>query len=153
MPTDYRIQRDESGMLPLSRLEEKLAASRNYWIVSVRPDGRPHVMPVWGLWLDQAVMFSTDPSSRKGRNLAARAEVAVHLESGDDVVILEGRAEVVTDPGLLERFRDAYETKYEFRPDPGNPAHGVYRVLPARAFSWVEKDFPGTATRWQWSNV
>lgn len=150
MPSGYGVRPEQSGMLPLSRLDEKLAESRNYWIVSTRPDGRPHAMPVWGIWLEQSVLFSTDPSSRKGRNLAARPDIVVHLESGDDVVIVEGHAEEVADVGLLRRFADAYDAKYHFRPDLGNPAHGVYRVRPARAFSWLEKDFPGTATRWEW---
>jgi PPOX class probable F420-dependent enzyme len=150
MPAGYGIKREDAGMLALDRLDEKLAASRNYWIVSTRPDGRPHAMPVWGIWLEGSVMFSTDPTSRKGRNLSARPDVVVHLESGDDVVIVEGRAETVTDAALRTRFADAYEAKYQFRPDPGNPDHGVYQVRPVRAFSWLEKDFPVTATRWDW---
>lgn len=150
MPAGYGLKREDAGMLALDRLDEKLAASRNYWIVSTRPDGRPHAMPVWGIWLEGSVMFSTDPTSRKGRNLAARPDVVVHLESGDDVVIVEGRAEAVTDTALRTRFADAYEAKYQFRPDPGNPDHGVYQVRPVHAFSWLEKDFPVTATRWDW---
>ena len=74
----------------------------------------------------------------------------MHLESGDDVVIVEGVAEPVTDPAAVARFVEAYEAKYRFRPDPGNPAHGVYAVRPRRAFSWLEQDYPSTATRWRW---
>ena len=68
-------------------VEEKLRKARNYWVSSTRPDGRPHAMPVWGLWLAGAFFFSTDPQSRKGRNLAVNPNVVVHLESGDDVTI------------------------------------------------------------------
>lgn len=146
----YGISAHDDGLQSWSRFEDRAAQSRNYWIVTVGDDGRPHVMPVWGLWLDGRVYFSTDPSSRKGRNLRARPDVVVHLESGDDVVIIEGAVEPVTDEAAIARFVEAYDAKYRFRPDPGNPAHGVYSVRPRRGFSWLEQDYPKTATRWRW---
>jgi len=57
------------------------ARSRNYWICTSRPDGRPHSMPVWGFWTDGALYFGTERSSRKGKNLAHNYAVSVHLES------------------------------------------------------------------------
>jgi nitroimidazol reductase NimA-like FMN-containing flavoprotein (pyridoxamine 5'-phosphate oxidase superfamily) len=136
-------------MLPWETVREQLTTSRNYWIISTRPDGKPHAAPVWGLWLDEAFYFSTDPKSRKGKNIVASPEIVMHLESGDDVVILEGRLEEVTDTDELNRFADAYEAKYEFRPDVTDPQWGIYYKLKARlAFAWREKDFPTSATRW-----
>ena len=129
--------------------EEHLNRSRNYWIASVRSSGRPHAMPVWGVWLDGALLFSTDADSVKGRNLLERPEIVAHLESGDDVVILEGRAEVLRDRAALERFVDAYDAKYSIRVDVDNPSFTVFALRPSRALAWVEKDFPGTATRWR----
>ena len=85
----------DGSALPWTQVEEWLAASRNYWVCTVRADGRPHAMPVWGLWVDGELWFSTDPTSVKGRNLDARPDVVVHLESGDEVCVLEGRAERV----------------------------------------------------------
>ncbi|TMD12923.1 MAG: pyridoxamine 5'-phosphate oxidase [Chloroflexi bacterium] len=146
----YGIKPEPDGLQSWDRFQDRATGSRNYWVATVGDDGRPHVMPVWGLWLEGLVYFSTDPSSRKGRNLRSRPEVVVHLESGDDVVIVEGVAEPVTDPAAVARFVEAYEAKYRFRPDPGNPAHGVYAVRPRRAFSWLEQDYPSTATRWRW---
>jgi PPOX class probable F420-dependent enzyme len=135
-------------MMTWEVLAERLAKARNYWVATARPDGRPHVMPVWGLWMDEAFYFSTDAASRKGRNLAANPSVAVHLESGDEVAILEGRAEQVVAPPVLGRFADAYEAKYKLRPDVSGATAPVYRVQPAVALAWEEKDFPKTATRW-----
>jgi pyridoxine/pyridoxamine 5'-phosphate oxidase len=136
-------------MLPWETVSEQLAASRNYWIISTRPDGKPHAAPVWGLWLDEAFYFSTDPKSRKGKNILASPEIVMHLESGDDVVILEGTVEQVTDADELNRFADAYEAKYRFRPDVNDPDWGAYYKLGTRvAFAWREKDFPTSATRW-----
>ena len=52
---------------------ERLTSSRNYFAATVRPDGRPHSMPVWGVWLDDAFWFNTGGESRKAKNLAANA--------------------------------------------------------------------------------
>jgi hypothetical protein len=149
MPAGYGVPSDGSGgaKLPWAQAAQRLAASRNYWLCSSRPDGPAHAAPVWGLWLDGAFWFSTDADSRKGRNLAADPTVLVHLESGDDVVIFEGEAER-QDSADLEPFVEAYEVKYGIRVDVADPAFGVYRVVPRVARTWAESDFTGTATRW-----
>lgn len=149
IPATYGVERTSNvGMIPWHHVREQMANSRNYWVVTTRPDGRPHVMPVWGIWLDETFYFSTDPASRKGRNLAANSETVVHLESGDEVVIIEGTTEKVTNATILTQFADAYSTKYRFRPDVNHPAFGVYRLRPRTAYAWLEQDFPRTATRW-----
>lgn len=146
----YGIQEANAGagLFEWSHVEQRMAASRNYWISTTRPDGRPHVTPVWGLWLEGAFYFSAGRQSRKARNLAANPAIAVHLESGDDVVIIEGAVEQVADQALLERYADAYNAKYAFRPDPDDPDGLAFAVRPRVAFAWLERDFPNTATRW-----
>jgi hypothetical protein len=148
MAVGYGVDRAaREGMLPWSHVSDRMASSRNYWVGTTRPDGRPHARPVWGIWLDQTFYFATDPASRGGRNLAASPELVVHLESGDDVVILEGVAEEVADVSVRARFADAYEAKYQLRPDTGDAAL-IYGLRPRAAYAWLEKDFPRTATRW-----
>lgn len=139
---------DATADLSWDRARERLEGARNYWVCSAG-SGRPHTMPVWGLWLEDAFYFSTARASRKGRNLAANPAVSVHLESGDDVVILEGMAEVVEDPATLQRFVDAYDAKYQFRPDTSDAANAVYVLRPRVAFTWLEQNFPESAARWQ----
>lgn len=90
--------------------------------------------------------------SMKGRNMARNPAIVVHLESGDDVVILEGTAEQVTDPALLGRFIDAYDTKYGFRLDSSDLTYGVYALRPKVTMAWLEQDFPNTATRWRFNS-
>ncbi len=149
VPASYGIASVAEGMLPWRYVQEGMAQARNYWIGTTRPDGRPHVMPVWGLWLDEAFYFSTDPTSRKARNLAARPDVVVHLESGDEVVVFEGTAERVAPADAPPGFADAYEAKYGFRIDPTNPDYGLYRLHPRAAYAWRERDYPQSATRWR----
>ena len=134
-----------------SEIAAKIEASRNYWVSTSREDGRPHAMPVWGVWVDGWLNFGTGPKSVKGRNLARTGEIVVHLESGDDVVILEGVVERVTGVSELTRYADAYDLKYGIRPDPNDPDGLAYRVEPRVAHTWLEKDYPNTAMRWEFS--
>ena len=149
MPKDYGIvgETEGSGLLPWSHAKERLGSSRNYWVHSTRPDGRPHVKPVWGIWFDEHFYFSTSQNSVAGRNISSNPMVVVHLESGDDVVLLEGPAHKVTDPALLSRLDDAYFTKYSHHLVPGE-ASSVYVLHHEVAFSWLERDFVGSATKY-----
>jgi general stress protein 26 len=138
-----------SGLFPWSHVAERMTESRNYWIGTTCPDGRPHVMPVWGVWVEGAFYFATSRTSVKGRNIAADPRISVHLESGDDAIILEGVAEKATDRQLLVKYADVYDEKYQYRPDPDDAGSITLTLQPRIAFAWLEKDFPGSATRWQ----
>jgi hypothetical protein len=146
-PTDYGIERAADGLLSWDWLAERFAAARNYWVVTTRPDGRPHAMPVWGVWIDNHLVFSTAPGSVKGRNLRARRDVVVHTESGDELALIEG----VADDLALDDLPSAsalYHAKYGLAiPEPG-PESMVVEVAPVRALAWREADFPHSATRW-----
>jgi len=149
MPEGYGIEKGTDGLLSWSEVVERLTASRNYWVCTARRDGRPHAMPVWGVWLDGAFYFSSDPASVKGRNLTRRPDASVHLESGDDAVIIEGAVERLAGAEGLADFVDAYDAKYGIRVDTGDPAFGIYVLSPEVIFAWRERDFPHSATRWR----
>jgi nitroimidazol reductase NimA-like FMN-containing flavoprotein (pyridoxamine 5'-phosphate oxidase superfamily) len=149
MPASYGIdpaQRDH--LLAWSWVEEQMRAARNYWVISVTPEGRPHAAPVWGVWHEGALYFGSDLEARKARNLAANPALTVHLESGDEVVILEGEAEFVRDQAVLDAAGAAYAPKYQMRVADVLAAGALIRLKPRRAMAWLEKDFPNTATRW-----
>lgn len=145
-PGVYGIDADEEGLLDWSWAEERLVSARNYWVTTVRPDGRPHAMPVWGLWHEGAFYFSSSPDSRKAKNLAANPAVTVNLESGDEVVVVEGTADYETDEHVLRRLGEDYSRKYSFDVTftGGRP---LVVVRPRVAYAWVEQDFAKTATR------
>ena len=144
----YGVVPDASGaeVLPWSWAVGQLAESRNYWVSTTRPDGRPHATPVWGLWLDDAVWFSVGRTSVKARNIARNPAISVHLESGDQVVILDGRA--VERREGLDPFLDAYEEKYAFRPDLVELNSIVFSLAPETALTWDESEYPRSAVRW-----
>jgi general stress protein 26 len=145
IPQHYGLK-PRKQYLPWSHAEARLAKSRNYWICTTRPDGRPHSIPVWGSWTDGALYFGTERTSRKARNLAHNPALSVHLESGDDVVILEGTAVEVSDPAIFRKIDKAYRTKYK---TPLHPEAVLYCVRPRVALAWTEKNFPNDATRWK----
>lgn len=142
MAPSYGLSSEPEGMLPWGWAVEQLVASRNYWVCTTRPDGRPHAAPVWGLWRDDGVLFGTSPASIKGRNLAHDPRLLIHTESGDDVVIVEG---VVANVPFDAAAADAYEAKYAFRPPASDGGWNLLR--PALALAWREADFPRSATR------
>src|SRR4051812_44286643 len=88
MPAAYSPEgQRKTNFLPWSWVIERLERSHNYWICSTRADGSPHAAPVWGVYIDDAIVFSTDSSSLKARNMKRNPAVTIHLESGDEVVI------------------------------------------------------------------
>ena len=134
-----------AGLLAWDWLRQRMESARNYWLVTASPEGRPHSVPIWGVWLDDKFFFAVGQSSRKGRNLAQNQWAIIHLESGDEVAIAEGPVQPMPDMGEKHPAARAYQLKYEVDL-VGNP---VYCLLPQRAFGWLEADFPGTATRWR----
>ena len=146
MPPGYVPKGTKPKFLSWEWVTERLERSHSYWICTTRPDGRPHAAPVWGVWCDGAVAFSTDPSSRKALNLKANPAVTVHLESGDEVVILEGNIEVIK---LTSGLDDAYNAKYKMRLSTFPEPVGIFRLKPKKVMAWREKDFTASATRWR----
>src|ERR687883_107789 len=86
---------------------------RTYWLATVRPDGRPHVVPLLGLWLDDAFYFLTGATARRAQNLAhsprgVLATSSTTLPALD--LIVEGTCRQVGDEALLQRVAEAYGT-------------------------------------------
>jgi len=140
-----------SGLLHWSWAAERLAAARNYWLATVWPDGRPHVMPVWGMWDDSTLWFTSAVGSRKVRNLTADPRCCVTTEDASDPVIIEGVARIATEPAVLQRVIDLMNAKYGTHTDVDflDPAtNATVGVRPRRVFSLRAGDFTGSPTRW-----
>lgn len=140
-----------SGLLSWKWAEERLGKVHNFWVATTRPDGRPHVMPVWGVWMGDALYFSTGARSRKARNLKANPSCVVCGENARGQVVIEGVAKRLSDPKLWKRFAKVYEKKYNFDMS-GYSAEPFYAVRPRTVFGLWEKDFLGSATRWKFSS-
>ena len=144
-----------TGLLPWSWAEERLVSSRNYWIATVWPDGRPHAMPVWGMWHDDSFWFSSSRLSRKSKNLGANRRCVVTTEDALNPVVVEGMARLLTDPNelgmLLALENTKYETDYEIESlDPS--VNSCFRVTPRWAFGLAYGDFTGSPTKWDFES-
>jgi nitroimidazol reductase NimA-like FMN-containing flavoprotein (pyridoxamine 5'-phosphate oxidase superfamily) len=140
--------RSAKDYLPWSWAQQRLERARNYWIATARPDGRPHLMPVWGVWVSGALYFGTDRGSRKARNVAHNPAMAAHVDIEDDAVILEGLAREVTDKATLAAVDRAYLKKYKMKLTDA-PGDSFYCELrPTVIFAWSEKQFAKKATRY-----
>ena len=100
----YGISKSKTGMLPWKWAAKTLTESREYWILTVRPDGRPHAMIIWGLWFDGAFWFGTGGKTQKARNLSRNPNCVVGTQNAAEAVILEGVAELVTDSELRRKL-------------------------------------------------
>jgi Pyridoxamine 5'-phosphate oxidase len=156
-PSQPRMFGDYAGSaeLPWEWAKERLSKAGNYWIATTRPAGQPHSRPVWGVWLDTTFYFST--GSLAAQNLAVQPAITIHLESGNEVVILEGVAQQVNDTSLLEQVVSLYNQKYHWDLDPKQLPGPFYAVRPHVAFGWHfdeseidrESTALGNATRWR----
>ena len=154
----YGVPADPDGMLPWSFAHQRLDASHDYWLATVWPDGRPHVMPVWGAWFDDRLWFSTDQTSRKARNLQADPRCVVTTDDALEPVVLEGVAEPVTNRSEVARFTGVVRTKYaaEWLEDvytvdffDGSLGGGAtYRITPTWVFALKTSEFTTSPTRW-----
>ncbi|HEY4584000.1 MAG TPA: pyridoxamine 5'-phosphate oxidase family protein [Acidimicrobiia bacterium] len=155
MPEGYGVV--ESGpMLDWEAVEARLVESIHYWLSTTRPDGRPHVVPRWGVWIDEQLFYDGSPETRHARNLGINAHCVLHLEDGDAATIVEGTSAVpapVTGE-LGNRMSNEYKRKYQklgYAPGPdawsGEGAGGLHVLAPTSALAWSQ--FPRDVTRFE----
>jgi hypothetical protein len=153
---DYGVDTEAWEPLPWSWAAARLAANRNYWVVTASAGGRPHALPVWGVWDDDDLRFafSCGPRSRKARDLAANPQAAVAIDDTVECLSLEGRAARI-DGERAEAWIERYLAKYRPLAD-GLTAEFLRQNLlfefePERAFAVIEREeeFAARATRWR----
>jgi Pyridoxamine 5'-phosphate oxidase len=138
-----------TGLLPWSWAAERLTSSHDYWLATVWPDGRPHVMPVWGVWQEESVWFSSGGASRKSRNLAVNPRATITTDNALQPVVIDGTVVRIFELDVIASFAGwvnaKYDTDYSVDFFTGNCC---YRLRPLSAFGLTEGDFPGSPTRW-----
>ena len=152
MPAEYGIPASVDRILPWSHVERRLTEAMVYWIATSGPGGRPRVRPLDGLFLDRILYVGGSPATRWARDLETNGQVAVHLDGGSDVVILEGTAELLetgVDPEVAVRLAAMSNEKY---PQYGMTAEsyrgpGPYAIRPSLVFAWTQ--FPADVTRFR----
>jgi F420H(2)-dependent biliverdin reductase len=113
----------------------RLETQQVIWFTSVRPDGRPHLAPVWFVWHSARIYIGTDPKSVKSNNIQLNSHVVLALEDGAHPVICEGTAKVITAP-LLEDLLAAFYQKYEWDLTKEMQYNLVVEVTPEKWLVW-----------------
>ncbi len=149
--------------MPWAEAERRLAGTQTYWLATTTPEGRPHVRPVLGVWVDGALHTTSSPAARKARNLAEDDRCSFSLSADAVDVVLEGRAAKVVDTDHLQRVADAYDEKYGWpptvadgafdapygAPTAGPPPYEVYEITPTVVFGFgTDEVHAPRSTRW-----
>ena len=129
-----------------NRIDRLLREELVVWLSSVRPDGRPHLVPIWFSWDGREILIASKPNAQKVRNLRANAKVMLALgeaEDDFDVGLLEGQAELVDEPAAavlpashLAKYRSQMAaiglSPFEFHATYSQ----VIRIVPTRWLPW-----------------
>ena len=144
----YGVRGRASKRTAWSKQRARIVSARSYWIVTARRDGTPHAVPAWGVWMDGELIFDSGRESRKTRDLLVNPEAVIHLDGGEDALILHGRVTRLRDRSLARRFARAYERKYDWDYDAEDPPGLIFRFRPRVAIAFTE-ELIDSATRWR----
>ena len=157
LPKGYGLPDSADGTLSWDEVETRLVASKSYWISTVRPDLRPHSVPRWGVWVDGRFWYDGSPETVHARNAEQNPWVTLTLESGSEVVIVEGESHATSAAAdgfgqrLAVEFKKYTDDGYSPPADSwaGRDGGGLRFITPHRVLAWF--DFPKDCTRFTFS--
>lgn len=118
-----------------ANVQSRLELENNIWLASVRPDGRPHLVPVWFVWHAGKLYVCIEPDSAKGRNIRQNPRVVLALEDGSSPVICEGLTALVPDPWPAAVI-DIFQQKYDWDITSETRYTQLVEVTPAKWLAW-----------------
>ena len=162
--TQASSEAGRSQPLSWSEVEGRLAGGGWFWLATVRPDGGPHLVPLFAAWAGTSFFIASKDRARKSRNLEADSRCVISTDTGDLHVIVEGVAHHVRDEVGLQRAAEAFQAVYgwptriqgsQLDADYGAPTSGgapyeAYEVTPVKAFGFPTDGETITPTRWTW---
>jgi len=137
IPAEYG---NPTERLEWADVERKIADAPVYWIASTRPDGRPHVIPRDGTWLDGGLHYGGSPQTVHYRNITQNPNIVVHVGDGMEAIMVEGAVEIEKpSKEFAQRLADASFAKYPQygRMDPKMYLGGVSVLRPKRVLAWT----------------
>ena len=153
IPAEYGTSKAKA-FVEWSHIEDRLTRDRVYWVATAGPDGRPRVRPVDGLYLDRVIYVGGSPKTRWVRDVKASPLVSVHLDGLDEVVMIDGDAEVLGDVGaeLAARLAAASNAKFpEYKMTAASyRSGGVIAIRIRQVVAWT--DITKDPTRFRFDN-
>ena len=155
MPAGYEVPKGAAGMVPWSKTRGVLERAQSHWLVTIDPDGKPHLVGQWGAWIDDRWYFEGGADTKWARNVAREPRIAMGVERDTFAVMVEGRAVRLStvDRKVSTRIAKQYGTKYgrlyKYRPKPEQWDKGGYVLTPEKVFASDVRGFPRTVTRYR----
>lgn len=148
-PEPLRLYGAESDKQALewAWVDDQLRAAGTYWVVPRSP-GHPHPRPVWGVWREGLLFLSIGTPANR-RDLAADPRVTVHLDSGTDVVLLEGSVSGESeDAEVIAEYDSKYEYRYDLDTFGALTVVSPGRILAWRSAGWAGREGFDRTGRW-----
>lgn len=148
------MQASDENLVSWAEIVSRLAAARNYWLGTTTLSGAPHAVPVWGVFVGETLHIYTERRTVKARNISSDSRVVIHLESGEDVLIVRGTAVDIGMPSDVPSVVAALAAKYtapgdeDYLPVPGSGFDVVYAIKPVSAIMWSLADYDGSQRSW-----
>lgn len=114
----------------------RLEREANIWLATARPDGRPHLVPIWFVWHAQEIYILTTLSTVKAKNLLANPRASLALESGSQPVIAECTARHV-EPPYPDDLAAAFQRKYDWDITKDGEYNGLFALTPHKWLAWT----------------
>ena len=115
--------------------DPRLLTDRNIWLATVRPDGRPHLVPIWFCFLRGLFYVCTESKSVKAHNLASNPRVSLALEDGTKPLIAQGLATIVQAPFPADVL-EAFKAKYAWDITTDASYNTLIEIAPQRWLKW-----------------
>jgi hypothetical protein len=142
--------------LPPQETPGGVMGADSYWLATVQPDGRPHVLPVLEVWLDGDLYVSAGHFARGDTHLAGSSSYVISVGRHAPDLVVEGGATPVSDSATLRRVAAAYRARYGWPACPRAGSYGddgagglpydVYEATPTAL--GFDTESPFDATRW-----
>ncbi len=108
----------------------RLQRERTLWLATVRPNGTPHLVPIWYVWLDDKAYLCTARDSVKARNLAQQPHVVLALQDADDPLVIQATAHLLDE--TPERVVQAFQEKFDWNIRGDATYNAVIEITPTR---------------------
>jgi hypothetical protein len=105
------ISSEDASTLPWAEARERLDGNGTHWLATVRPDARPHLVPVGVVWMAGALYFTTGQGTRKEKNVAHNAHCAIAISAPGFDMVVEGTAARLQDEAQLQQLAEVYRSK------------------------------------------
>lgn len=112
------------------QVERRLQTEQNLWLATVRPDGTPHLVPIWFVWVTGKIYLCTGADSVKVRNLLQNPHVTIALEDGNQPIVIEGLAQPI---GTVPKpVIAAFQKKFDWNISTDGEYNQVIEIEPQR---------------------